>query len=244
MNLVLKKQNGDIRNVLTSSPKLDILRSKVATYTVCLYLIIRENIRMAKNKAVEFAIRGTLDWCKLIGPARPYTGDPKFDKGPSWSIEISPDKNSRALLEKHGMSEKVKKDKPTVKNPRKYEFVRLTVLEFKADGTKNKLPEIIDASGRKWGEDEIGNGSVADILVRAVDYGTTKGLYYKKMRVLKHVPYEGGSDFEPLSEDDEFFAGNEPTAGTADNSAAPSPQAASRSDAPDADDDLDDDVPF
>ena len=35
------------------------------------------------------------------------------------------------------------------------------------------------------------------------------------MRVLRHVPYEGGSDFEPLSEDDEFFGAAE----TADDQA-------------------------
>jgi hypothetical protein len=52
----------------------------------------------------------------------------------------------------------------------------------------------------------LGNGTVVDIIVRYVDYGTTQGLYFKKMRVLKLVPYEKtGTDFEPLSEDDEFF---------------------------------------
>jgi hypothetical protein len=191
------------------------------------------------NKAIEFTIRGTIDWCKLLGKARPYTGDPRFDKGPSWSVEINPDEKSRALLAKHGLNEKLKKDKlkkadgtPT-KNPRSYDFVRLTVLENKADGTKNRAPEIIDASGRGWGDEtEMGNGTVADILVRYVDYGTTKGLYYKKMRVLKLIPYEGGGgDFEPLSEDDEFFGGDSPVADT--------PAAA-----PTNPDDLDDDTPF
>lgn len=185
---------------------------------------------MAKNKAVEFTIRGVLDWAKVVGAAKPHTGEPKYDKGPKWSVDITPDAKSRALLEQHGMSEKLRKDKPTAKNPRKESFVSLTILENRPDGEKNRPPEIIDASGRSWGNDEIGNGSVADILVRAVDYGTTKGLYYKKMRILKHVPYEGGSDFEPLSEDDEFFASG-PVADT------PSP-------AQDNPDDLDDDVPF
>jgi hypothetical protein len=188
------------------------------------------------NKAVEFTIRGAIDWCKLLGPARPYTGDPKFDKGPSWSVEINPDEKSRALLKKYGLETKLRKDKhlrkdgtPT-KNPRQYDFLRLTILERKADGEKNKAPAIIDASGRDWGQEtEIGNGTIADILVRYIDYGTTQGLYYKKMRVLKLVPYEGGSDFEPLSEDDEFFAGGqEPVAEQANP----------------ADDLGDDDIPF
>jgi hypothetical protein len=67
---------------------------------------------------------------------------------------------------------------------------------------------VVDGYGRPWDQEvEIGNGSVCDILVRYVDYGTTKGLYFKKMRVLKLEEFTGGgSDFEPLSEDDEFFA--------------------------------------
>lgn len=190
------------------------------------------------NKAVEFTIRGKLDWCKLLGPARPYTGDPRFNKGPTWSVEINPDEKSRALLSKHGLNSKLKKDKLTkldgtpTKNPRPYDFLRLTILENKADGTKNRAPEIIDASGAPWNpETEMGNGTVADILVRYVNYGTTQGLYYKKMRVLKLVPYEGGSDFEPLSEDDEFFA-------------ASNDMEATGIDEPSHDTDLDDDVPF
>jgi len=193
------------------------------------------------NKAVEFTIRGTIDWCKLLGPARPYTGNPKFDKGPSWSVEINPDEKSRALLKKYGLTDKLKRDKthkqdgtPT-KNPRKYDFIRLTILENKADGGKNKAPEIIDASGRNWGQEtEMGNGTVVDILVRYVDYGTTKGLYFKKMRVLKLVEYSGGgSDFAPLSEDDEYFGAAEAT--------TPQAQPQDRSNIDDFDDD---DIPF
>lgn len=189
------------------------------------------------NKAVEFVIRGSIDWCKLLGAARPYTGDPRFDKGPSWSVEINPDAKSRALLKKHGLDEKFKKDKPTrkdgtaAKNVRDYDFIRLTILEKKADGSSNKPPKIKDASGREWGQDtEMGNGTIVDILVRYVDYGTTKGLYFKEMMVLKLVPYEGGATLEPLSEDDEFFAGG----------AQPAVAEAS----PAFETDYDDDVPF
>lgn len=192
------------------------------------------------NKTYDFVIRGVIDWCKLLGAARPYTGDPRYDKGPSWSVEISPDAKSMELLKQHGLLDKLKKDKKTradgtpTKNPRDYEFLRLTILENKNDGSKNKNPEIIGGDGSPWNpETEIGNGSVADILVRAIDYGTTKGLYYRKMRVLKLVPYEGGSGFAPLSEDDEYFAGGEEAPAKEDTKGkAANP------------DDLDDDIPF
>lgn len=184
------------------------------------------------NKATEFTIRGKLHWAKVVGAAKAHTGEPKYDKGPKWSVDITPDAKSTALLKQHGLAEKLRKDKPTAKNPRKEAFVSLTMLENKADGTKNNPPSIIDASGRAWGNEEIGNDTIADILVRFVDYGTTKGLYFKKMRVLKHVPYEGGADFEPLSEDDEFFGSTETAStGEATESSAFDP-------------DLDDDVPF
>lgn len=191
------------------------------------------------NKAVEFVIRGSIDWCKLLGPARPYTGDPKFDKGPNWSVEINPDAKSRALLAKYGLDEKLKKDKlkkkdgTPAKNPRSYDFIRLTILENRPDGEKNKAPKIKDASGRLWdNETEMGNGTMADILVRYVDYVTTKGLYYKEMMVLRLVPYEGGEGLKPLSEDDEFFGGGlEPVSADATESKA-------------FEADLDDDVPF
>lgn len=185
------------------------------------------------NKATEFTIRGKVDWAKVVGAAVPHTGDPRYDKGPKWSLDITPDEASLKLIAKNGMNEKLKKDKPSAKNPRKEAFIALSILENKADGTKNAPPAIIDASGRPWGNDtKIGNGTVADILVRAIDYGTTKGLYYKKMRILKHVPYEGGADFAPLSEDDEFFA----SAGDEDVVAKPQTSGGI--------DDLDDDEPF
>jgi hypothetical protein len=87
------------------------------------------------NKSVEFVIRGEIDWCKLLGDARPYTGDPRYNKGPFWSVEINPDAKSREKLASYGLGEKFKTDKKTkkdgspTKNPREYDFIRLTVLE-------------------------------------------------------------------------------------------------------------------
>lgn len=192
------------------------------------------------NIAREFTIRGTIDWCKLFGAARPYTGDPKFDKGPSWSIEINPDEKSRKLIDMYGLNDKLKKDKPKkkdgtpTKNPRSYDFIRLNILETRQDGEKNKPPVVKDSYGNPWNREiELGNGTVADILVRFVDYGTTQGLYYKEMMVLKLVPFESsGETLKPLSEDDEFFAAGAEIATLPDGLE------------PTIEEDLNDDVPY
>ena len=173
-------------------------------------------------------IRGKLHWCKLTGEARPYTGNPKYDKGPSWSVDITPDAESLKIIKEAGISDKLREPKGE-KETRKESYLTLRTLLLKADGTKNASPSIIDGSGQPWNGANIGNESVADILVKVKDYGTTIGAYLQKVRVLSHVEYEG-TDFDPLTADDQFFA------------AKGLGKAAKESSAFDAD--LDDDVPF
>lgn len=173
----------------------------------------------------NIVIRGKLHWTKLTGEARPYTGNPKYDKGPSWSVDITPDADSRKIIKDAGIADKLR-DPKGEKETRKESYLTLRVLQLKADGTKNSPPSIIDAQGKTWDGSNIGNESTADILVKVKDYGTTIGAYLQKVRVLDHVSYEG-TDFEPLSADDAFFA----KASSAKESTAFDP-------------DLDDDVPF
>jgi hypothetical protein len=71
------------------------------------------------NKAVEFTIRGAIDWCKLLGPARPYTGDPRSTRDRAGLSRLIPDEKSRALLKKHGLEDKLKKDKRSVRTARR-----------------------------------------------------------------------------------------------------------------------------
>ena len=171
-------------------------------------------------------IRGELFWAKIVGDAVPYTGNPKYDKGPYWSVDITPNKESLKKIKEAGIADKLREPKGE-KETRKEPFLTLKVLETKPDGKKNNPPTIINGSGAAWDGSKIGNGSVADVLVKVKDYGTTVGAYLQKVRILSHIPYEGGVGFEPLSEDDEFFGG-----GKADVKTAPNP------------DELDDDVPF
>lgn len=174
-------------------------------------------------------VRGELHWAKVTGKARPYTGNPKYDKGPSWSVDITPDDKSRAAIIAAGIEDKLRFGKGE-KETRKESFLTLRILENKADGTKNDQPKISDGRGQPWDGSDLGNGTIADIKVKVKDYGSTVGAYLQELRVLKHVPYEGAG-FEPLSEDDEFFAGGgKATPDTKGEAGNP--------------DDLEDDVPF
>lgn len=166
---------------------------------------------MAKD--VILVLRGTVDWAKVTGKARPYTGNPKYDKGPYWSVDLTPDANSRRLLKENGLDKGGTNGTGKLRSPkdndnRQDTFLSLKILENKADGSKNDPPSIKDVRGQVWNGSLIGNGSVCDIKVRVKDYGSgsEKGFYFQAMRVLEHVPYES-NDFAPLSEDDEYFAG-------------------------------------
>lgn len=163
---------------------------------------------MAADKII--VLRGELNWAKVTGDAVPYTGNPKYDKGPYWAVDLTPDASSRKIMAQNGIDGKL--HEPKENDFRKESFISLRHLLNRADGTKNKPIPIKAGDGRVWDDSKIGNGSVGDVMVKVKDYGPSsdKGTYIQAIRVLKHVPYEG-ADFAPLSEDDEFFgaAGND-----------------------------------
>lgn len=189
------------------------------------------------NTDKMIVVRGKLDWAKVTGKARPYTGNPKYNKGPYWSVDITPDAKSLKIIREAGIEDKLRT--PKGNDQRKAKFLSLTVLENKADGSKNDPPRVKDGAGEDWPQGTlIGNGSIADIQIKVKDYGETVGAYYQKMRVLDLVSYEGGSDFAPLSEDDEFFGKtSKPT--SAEGSSGDAEKASTA-----FDEELDDDIPF
>lgn len=158
---------------------------------------------MSKDQTI--VIRGELTWAKVTGEARPYQGNPKYDKGPSWSLDITPDAASRKTMKAVGIDGKLRE--PKEGDFRKESFLTLRHLLNRPDGTKNKPLPIKSVDGREWDDSNLGNGTIADVRVKIKDYGSgsDKGSYVQAIRVLRHVPYES-TDFEPLSEDDEFFA--------------------------------------
>ena len=187
---------------------------------------------MANDKIL--VLRGELNWAKIIGKPRPHTGNPKYDKGPYWSVDLTPDEKSRKLIKAAGIADKLRE--PDEKDTRTESFLSLKVLENKANGEKNTAPPIVDIQGQPWDDKLIGNGSVADLKVKVVDFGDTVGAYLQGVRILRHVTYEANA-FEPLDEDDEFFAKAE---------TAKKDRASAKSDTKpeNLDDDLDDEIPF
>jgi hypothetical protein len=186
------------------------------------------------QKYTTHIIRGQLFWAKVLGQPikNDYTGTRQ------WSVDVSPNADGLAELKRLKLTPKIKENSKT-KGQGKY--IAFRQEEFKKDGSPNDPIQITDIQGNPWPENvKIGNGSVGDVKFSYTDFGTTKGNYIKAIRILKHVPYVA-QEFAPLSEDDEFFAGEtgetvEPETSFDDKVSG------AENDAQDPD--LDDDVPF
>ena len=176
------------------------------------------------QKYSTHVIRGTLNWAKVLGA--PIMND--YAKERQWSVDVTPDATGLAELKRLKLQSKIKNKKDDRKD-----FISFRQGEFTKAGKPNDPITITDAAGNPWPENKkIGNGTIADVKFSYTDFGSTKGSYIKAIRVLKHIPYVS-QEFAPLSEDDEFFAGDreemEPTTGTEQNAVDP---------------ELDDEVPF
>lgn len=194
------------------------------------------------KKDVFLVIRGVLNYTKLTGPARPHTGLAKYDKGPKWSVDIAPNAKSLADLKAAGLEGKLKTPKATDKGRAgSDQYITLSVLENRPDGSKNNPPSVKDVTGRVWDDREIGNGTIADVKVKVKDYGpgSEMGVYLQAVRILKLETYER-VEFEELSEDDEFFA----MAETGSDFDEPANQHGQDGEVPSVDEDLNDDVPY
>lgn len=201
------------------------------------------------EKAKMIVLRGVLDYPRIVGAPRKHTGLPQYDKGPYWSVDLTPNAEGLALLESLDLESKLrpKKKKEAEKiaadgnRVGKGKFVSFKILQNQLKdgqptGETNKPPRIKTKDGKDWDGSLIGNGSVADCKVKVVDYGpgTEKGMYIQALRILEHVPYEL-DEFEPLSSDDEYFSKPDDAIAALPEGMEPCPV---------DDEDLDDDIPF
>ena len=153
------------------------------------------------NKTQTVVIRGKLMYAKVLGEPIP-----NFAKdGKEWKTDIVVPKSVKKEMTSYGIADRIKmKDNYADGEP----YMSFKQAEFKASGEPNKHIEIVDILGKPWPKDKlIGNGSVADLKFAVVDYGPGKkpGAYIRSLRILDHVPYDGGNSFGAVSEDDEYF---------------------------------------
>ena len=200
------------------------------------------------NQTEIVYLRGKLHWAKVLG--EPVDN---YDKnGKEWTFDVELDKSG--VKQMNG----IKVQGKLVKNIKNRDDERGDFVSFKqvyrelapdrnGDARFTTAPDVLDAAGNAWPEDEkLGNGTVADIKFKVVDYGKGKyaGVYPMALRILDHVPYKDQT-FAPLSDDDEY-------AGKA-ASITPKSKPAQRTvgdiieesyGGHTAPDDLDDDIPF
>jgi hypothetical protein len=157
-----------------------------------------------KNEEIAY-IRGKLYWAKIVGePVDDYN-----KVGKEWPFDVALDSDGVKQVKGWKIGSQRLKDKDDERG----KFISLKQRAQRMDYKTNTMVDakpitIRDAAGNLWdGVTKIGNGSVADVKVKIVDYGKgddKKGVYPLAVRILEHVPYEN-SDFAPLKPDDEFF---------------------------------------
>lgn len=156
------------------------------------------------NKPQTVVIRGKASFAKILGePVLNYNKD-----GKEWKMDLLlTNKDSLKELKAAGIADRIKR-KETYLDGEPYLSFKQT--EYRKDGiTKNDPIPVVDIKGKLWDDEKlIGNGSDVDVKFVIMDFGPgkKKGVYIRGVRVLNLVPYEGGSGFAPISEDDEFFA--------------------------------------
>jgi hypothetical protein len=151
-------------------------------------------------------IRGIAHWAKVIGAPRKneFTGERE------WSIDLTPDAESRTLLRRLGISDRLRE--PKEGDSREESFFSFRHREFRADGAPADPIRVVNANAEPWGKDLIGNGSEVNVKFVVKDYGKgkKKGVYIRAIQVINLVPYVI-ADFAPVQSDEEYFADGEQT---------------------------------
>lgn len=133
---------------------------------------------------------------------------PKYpEDGKSWTIDLVLSDDGVREAQALGLNDKLSTNRKKPRDVNGQPFLTFKQREFQKDGKKNDPIEVKDIAGRLWDQNKlIGNGSVVDVRFNLVEtVGRDPGIYPKGIRVLEHVPYEG-KDFDPVSEDDPYYA--------------------------------------
>ena len=128
----------------------------------------------------------TVHWAHLLKPDTAFNGN-------KWHLTASLSDELAEALRKEGFTIV---DKGTIKNVLKVKKEALT-----AKGVANEPPFIVGPDGRTPFTQEVGNGSICNLLISAkawtVRGATMISAYLDGVQVVSHVPYSSG--FEDVS---------------------------------------------
>ena len=124
---------------------------------------------------------------------------------PEWAIDILVDDNNRPAFEADGVPIKNKDDE-------RGDFVHIRQRVARRDGTQNEVPSVVDAQKQPF-TGLIGNGSVVNVMYTpfAWEMNGKSGVspLLKKVQVVDLVEYKAGEDFDV---EDGFTAKEAPSA--------------------------------
>lgn len=157
---------------------------------------------MAIGKSQRMVVRGKTSYAKILGdPVLNYSKD-----GKEWKMDLVIDDATAKEFKAAGIGDRVK-SKEGYLDGKKY--VTFKQAEFRKDGeTRNDPIEVVDILGDAWNHKTLlGNDTDVEVTFAVVDHGPGKkhGMYIRKVRVLKLVPYDGNAVAE-IEEGDPFFA--------------------------------------
>ena len=157
----------------------------------------------------KMVIRGKTSYAKILGdPVLNYSKD-----GKEWKMDVVIDGATEKEFKAAGIGDRVKRKEGYLNGA---PFVTFKQAEFRRNPDpetglpkRNDPIKVTDIIGDPWDQKTLlGNGSDVDVTFAVQDHGPgkKKGMYIRSVRVLKLVPYEGGSDAPPIDKEDPFYA--------------------------------------
>lgn len=141
-------------------------------------------------------------YCKIIGKPVPGYDEDQLE----WTFDLVLDtKGVKELLASGAGKQYVRQHKVTGED-----YVRFTRKALKKDGTPGKPIQVVDAQGKPWGSDLIGNGSVLNVAYTLNEVGKGKDLRLKPsvlaVQVWDHNKYEPKTGFQvkPIESEEEW----------------------------------------
>lgn len=136
---------------------------------------------------------GTIYWAKVFRAVDNYE-----KTGKEWAFDFVPDDDGVAVLKKHRLLDRLKEGVDPIDG----DYLRLKKPTVNKDGDKNEPFKIYDAEDNVWDGGNIGNGSKVDLALTIADFGKgkKKAIWTQAIRVIEHVPHEGGTqDSNPFA---------------------------------------------